>query len=123
VGLLRCLCARSRWNAELGERRQLEQIEQALRADDPRFASAVHAADPRVRYKRRGTEAALGFLVGVGLLQTARRQGPALWQAGGIWADGAAGGALAASPAGRPLTPGCPLPSSCRGHAAVIIAC
>jgi hypothetical protein len=26
VGLLRCLCARSRWNAELGERRQLEQI-------------------------------------------------------------------------------------------------
>jgi hypothetical protein len=68
VGLLRCLCARSRWNAELGERRQLERIEQALRADDPRFASAVHAADPRVRYKRRGTEAALGFLIGVGLL-------------------------------------------------------
>ncbi len=68
VGLLRCLCARSRWNAELGEPRQLEQIEQALRADDPRFASAVHAADPRVRYKRRGTEAALGFLIGVGLL-------------------------------------------------------
>src|SRR6266536_434133 len=60
VGLLRCLCARSRWNAELGEPRQLEQIEQALRA--------VHAADPRVRYKRRGTEAALGFLIGVGLL-------------------------------------------------------
>jgi len=55
-------------NAGLGERRQLEQIEQALRADDPRFASAVHAADPRVRYKRRGTEAALGFLIGVGLL-------------------------------------------------------
>jgi Protein of unknown function (DUF3040) len=68
VGLLHCLCARSRWNAELGEPRQLEQIEQALRADDPRFASAVHAADPRVRYKRRGTEAALGFLIGVGLL-------------------------------------------------------
>jgi hypothetical protein len=161
----------SRWNAELGERRQLEQIEQALRADDPRFASAVHAADPRVRYKRRGTEAALGFLIGVGLLlagvviniiliavaglwsclpqhvggdqlpahdrhhrarprqgpalwqETARRQGPALWQAGGIWADGSAGGALAASPAGRPLTPGCPLPSSRRGHPAVIIAC
>jgi hypothetical protein len=50
------------------ERRQLEQIEQALRAGDPRFADALHAADPRVRYKRRVTGAALGFLIGVGLL-------------------------------------------------------
>jgi DUF3040 family protein len=52
------------------ERRQLEQIEQALRADDPRFADAVAAADPRVHYKRRIVVAALGFLVGVGLLLT-----------------------------------------------------
>ena len=50
------------------EQRQLELIEQALRADDPRFADVVHAADPRVRYKRRIIEAALGFLVGAGLL-------------------------------------------------------
>jgi len=50
------------------ERRQLEQIEQALRADDPRFADAVRAADPRVHYKRRVIAAALGFLIGVGLL-------------------------------------------------------
>jgi Protein of unknown function (DUF3040) len=50
------------------EQRQLEQIEQALRADDPRFADAVQAADPRVHYKRRVIAAALGFLVGVGLL-------------------------------------------------------
>jgi predicted lipid-binding transport protein (Tim44 family) len=50
------------------ERRQLEQIEQALRAGDPRFADALHAADPRVRYKRRVAGAALGFLIGVGLL-------------------------------------------------------
>ena len=50
------------------ERRQLEQIEQALRADDPRFAEAVRAADPRVHYKRRVIAAALGFLAGVGLL-------------------------------------------------------
>ena len=49
------------------ERRQLEQIEQALRAGDPRFADAVQAG-PRVHYKRRITAAALGFLVGVGLL-------------------------------------------------------
>ncbi len=50
------------------ERRQLEQIEQALRADDPRLANALHAAGPQVRYKRRVTGAALGFLCGVGLL-------------------------------------------------------
>ena len=50
------------------ERRQLEQIEQALRDDDPRFAHAVHAADPRVRYRRRIIAAALGFVAGVGLL-------------------------------------------------------
>jgi hypothetical protein len=49
------------------EQRQLEQIEQALRAGDPRFADAVQAG-PRVHYKRRVTAAALGFLVGVGLL-------------------------------------------------------
>ncbi len=50
------------------ERRQLEQIEQALRADDPRFADAVAAADPRVHYRRRVIAAALGFVIGVGLL-------------------------------------------------------
>ena len=50
------------------ERRQLEQIEQALRADDPRFADAVAAASPRVHYRRRIIAAALGFLIGVGLL-------------------------------------------------------
>ncbi len=50
------------------ERRQLEQIEQALRADDRRFANAVHATDPRVHYRRRVIAAALGFLIGVGLL-------------------------------------------------------
>jgi hypothetical protein len=50
------------------EQRQLEQIEQALRADDPQFASAVHVADPRVHYRRRVIAAALGFVIGVGLL-------------------------------------------------------
>jgi hypothetical protein len=50
------------------ERRQLEQIEQALRAGDPRFVEAVHAADPRVHYKRRVIAAAPGFVIGVGLL-------------------------------------------------------
>jgi hypothetical protein len=50
------------------EQRQLEQIEQALRAADPRFADAVHAADPRVHYRRRVIAAAPGFVIGVGLL-------------------------------------------------------
>ena len=50
------------------EQRQLEQIEQALYADYPRFANAVRASDPRVHYKRRVTEAAFGFLLGVGML-------------------------------------------------------
>ena len=50
------------------EQRQFEQIEQALRAGDPRFADAVRAADPRRHFKRRIIGAALGFLIGVGLL-------------------------------------------------------
>jgi Flp pilus assembly protein TadB len=50
------------------KQRQLEQIEQVLRADVPRFANAVRTADPRVRYRRRVIEAALGFLIGAGLL-------------------------------------------------------
>ena len=49
------------------EQRQLEQIEQALRAGDPRFADAVQAG-PRVHYKRRVIAATLGFVIGVGLL-------------------------------------------------------
>jgi Na+/proline symporter len=50
------------------EQRQLEQIEQALYTDYPRFASAVRASDPRVHYKRRVVEATFGFLLGIGML-------------------------------------------------------
>lgn len=50
------------------EQRQLEQIEQALYADYPKLAQAVRAKDPRIHYKRRVVEAAIGFLLGVGLL-------------------------------------------------------
>lgn len=50
------------------EQRQLEQIEQALYAEHPRFAKAVRAADPRVHYKRRVIYAAVGFAIGVALL-------------------------------------------------------
>jgi Protein of unknown function (DUF3040) len=50
------------------ERRQFEQIEAALRDGDPRFAGALRAAGLRVHYRHRVIAAALGFLVGVGLL-------------------------------------------------------
>ena len=50
------------------EQRQLEQIEQALYAEHPRFAKAVRAADPQVHYKRRVVYAIVGFLIGLALL-------------------------------------------------------
>jgi Protein of unknown function (DUF3040) len=50
------------------EQRQLEQIEQALYADYPKLAQSVRARDPRNHYKRRVVQAAIGFLIGVGLL-------------------------------------------------------
>ena len=50
------------------EQRQLEQIEQALYSDYPKLAQSVWSQDPRVHYKRRVVEAAIGFVIGVGLL-------------------------------------------------------
>ncbi len=48
------------------EQRQLEQIEQALYADHPRLARRMRAKDPKVHYRRRVIEAAIGFVLGVG---------------------------------------------------------
>ena len=50
------------------EQRQLEQIEQALYSDYPKLVQSVRSQDPRVHYKRRVVEAAIGFVIGVGLL-------------------------------------------------------
>jgi len=50
------------------EQRQLEQIEQALYADYPKLAQAVRARDPKIHYERRVVQAAIGFMLGVGLL-------------------------------------------------------
>jgi hypothetical protein len=50
------------------EQRQLEQIEQALYAEHPRLARAMRAKDPKVHYRRRVVEAAVGFLIGAGAL-------------------------------------------------------
>jgi hypothetical protein len=52
------------------EQRMLEQIEQALYAEDPKFAHAVRSTNPQVHYKRRIAKATLGFVVGVGALMT-----------------------------------------------------
>ena len=50
------------------EQRQLEQIEQALYAEHPRLARAMRAKDPKVHYRRRVIEAAIGFVLGVGMV-------------------------------------------------------
>ena len=50
------------------EERQLQEIEQALCRDDPKFRRRVRATDPQVRYKRKLIQAQLGIVIGVGLL-------------------------------------------------------
>jgi hypothetical protein len=60
------------------EQRQLEQIEQALYAEHPRFAKAVRAADPRVHYKRRVIYAVVLFVTGVALLPVGVSTNPAI---------------------------------------------
>ena len=50
------------------EQRQLEQIEQALYREDPKFMRLVRSSDPRVHYKRKLVQAFLGILAGVGAL-------------------------------------------------------
>jgi len=50
------------------EQRQLEQIEQALYRQDPKFGRLVRSSDPRVHYKRKLAQAIIGVLVGAGIL-------------------------------------------------------
>jgi hypothetical protein len=50
------------------EQRQLEQIEQALYREDPKFMRLVRSSDPRVHYKRKLVQALLGILAGAGAL-------------------------------------------------------
>jgi Flp pilus assembly protein TadB len=50
------------------EQRQLEQIEQALYREDPKFGRLVRLSDPRVHYKRKLVQGFIGVLVGAGLL-------------------------------------------------------
>jgi hypothetical protein len=50
------------------EQRQLEQIEQALYREDPKFGRLVRSSDPRVHYKRKLVQALIGILAGAGSL-------------------------------------------------------
>jgi hypothetical protein len=52
------------------EQRLLEQMERALYAEDPKFASALRGADPRTHYRRRVVKASIGFVAGIALLMT-----------------------------------------------------
>lgn len=45
-------------------------MEQALQAEDPKFATAMRGADLQRRYRRRAVLAGIVFVVGVGLLMT-----------------------------------------------------
>jgi hypothetical protein len=50
------------------EQRLLEQMERALYAEDPKFASALRGHDLRGRYRRRALLGGFGVLVGLALL-------------------------------------------------------
>jgi hypothetical protein len=50
------------------EQRQLEQIEQALYREDPKFGRLVRSSDPRVHYKRKLAQALAGVIIGGGAL-------------------------------------------------------
>ena len=52
------------------EQRLLEQMERALYAEDPKFASALRGADLRSHYRRRILQASVGFILGIALLVT-----------------------------------------------------
>ena len=50
------------------EQRMLEQMERALYAEDPKFASALRGSDLRGRYRRRAFLGIFGIVVGLALL-------------------------------------------------------
>lgn len=52
------------------EQRMLEQMERALYAEDPKFASTMRGSDVRARHRRRALAAVGGFIVGIVLLMS-----------------------------------------------------
>jgi len=57
------------------EQRLLEQMEQQLSVEDPKFASAMRGSAARVKARRRMILGALGVLVGLGLVLLGVAQG------------------------------------------------
>lgn len=52
------------------EQRMLEQMERALYAEDPKFATALEGSGLRTHTRRRVYQAVAGFLVGIALLMS-----------------------------------------------------
>lgn len=52
------------------EQRMLEQMERALYAEDPKFATALEGSGLRAYTRRRVYQAVAGFLVGIALLMS-----------------------------------------------------
>jgi membrane protein implicated in regulation of membrane protease activity len=52
------------------EQRLLEQMEEALAAEDPKFVSALRGSSARTRHKRLTALGVAGFLVGIAVLMT-----------------------------------------------------
>ena len=82
------------------EQRLLEQMEQQLSVEDPKFASAMRGSAARVKARRRMILGALGVLVGLGLVVLGVARGGAEGLILGIAAFGVmvAGAWLAVTP-------------------------
>jgi hypothetical protein len=80
------------------EQRLLEQMEQQLSVEDPKFASAMRGSAARVKARRRMILGALGVLVGLGLVLLGVAQGVVLIGIAGF-AVMVAGAWLAVTPA------------------------
>jgi DUF3040 family protein len=66
------------------EQRQLQEIEQALCRDDPKFGRLMRAGDPRVHYERELVWALLGVVMGAGLLVAGAVTGRVFLEAAGV---------------------------------------
>jgi hypothetical protein len=61
------------------EQRMLEQMERALYAEDPKFATALEGSGLRTYTRRRAYLAVVGFLVGIGLLMAGMVAPQLIW--------------------------------------------
>ncbi|MGG8405594.1 DUF3040 domain-containing protein [Streptomyces sp. 12297] len=61
------------------EQRMLEQMERALYAEDPKFATALEGSGLRTYTRRRVYQAVAGFLVGIALLMTGMVAQSLIW--------------------------------------------